>query len=170
MWAAGGWLQERAGLRRIRRGSGQLFRQAVQHHFIQMPLGGEGEVSEVGTQVVPQRTLAAKLLPDGSKQRAAQLLNLIGQKGQHHQHGEHHRQVHFAVSEVVLELIALILERVEGFVLDLPASPAAAGQIPRVVAGDLQVGDVRRMSSAGFLWHRTRCTAGSSPASRGSLR
>ena len=42
-----------------------------------MPQGSEGEVPEVGTQVVPQRTLAAKLLPDGSKQRAAQLLNLI---------------------------------------------------------------------------------------------
>ena len=50
MWAAGGWLQERAGLRRIRRGSGQLFRQAVQHHFIQMLLGGEGEVSEVRSE------------------------------------------------------------------------------------------------------------------------
>ena len=46
-----------------------------------------------------------------------------------------------AVAEVVLEVVALVLESVEAFVLNLPARPRGAHQLHDVGAGGHQVGD-----------------------------
>ena len=46
-------------------------------------------------------------------------------KGQHHQQGEVSGQMLMAMAEVVLEMVALILEGVEGFILDFPAGTAS---------------------------------------------
>jgi hypothetical protein len=51
------------------------------------------------------------------------------------------RQGLLAVAEVVLEVVALGLEDVEGLVLDLPAGAAASGQFGDCVRSDRQVGD-----------------------------
>ena len=48
---------------------------------------------------------------------AAAQLNLIDQKGQHHQVHQHCRQVFVAGTVVVFQAVALILQRVESFVL-----------------------------------------------------
>ena len=63
------------------------------------------------------------------------LLNLIHQEGQHHQQGQHHRQVLLAVSVVVFQVIALVLQGVEGLVLDLPAGSSPPHDVPDVVRG-----------------------------------
>ena len=60
------------------------------------------------------------------KQPTAQLLDLIDQKGQQHQQGKDGGQVLLAVAIVMLQAIALVLERSEGFVFDLPPRPPAA--------------------------------------------
>src|SRR3954466_8414849 len=50
-------------------------------------------------------------------------------------------QGELAVAEVVLEVVALGLEDVEGLVLDLPSGAAAGGQFGDTVCGDRQIGD-----------------------------
>ena len=92
--------------------------------------------------------LAPQLFPHGPEQRAAQLLDLVHEKGQHHQHGEHHRQVLLPVPEVVLVMITLVLERVEGFVLDPPPRPSTAGKQPGIAERDMQIGDPREVLDA----------------------
>jgi hypothetical protein len=49
-------------------------------------------------------------------------------------------QVLLAVAEVVFEVIAGILENVEGFVLDLPSCATAGGEFDDVVTANRQVG------------------------------
>jgi hypothetical protein len=46
-----------------------------------------------------------------------------------------------AVAEVVLKVIAVGLQHVEGFVLDLPPAPPAGGQFGDGIGGHRQVGD-----------------------------
>jgi len=53
------------------------------------------------------------------------------------------------MTKVVLKLIPLILERIEGFVFDFPACPSPAHQVICVVPADGEVGDPAKM--AGFF-------------------
>ena len=82
-------------------------------------------MTEVGTQVVPQRSSTDELLVNGLKQGTTELLRLVDQKCQHHQHREDHRQILLAMSKVVLEVIILILQRIERFVFDVPAGSSS---------------------------------------------
>ncbi len=54
--------------------------------------------------------------------------------------GQQGRQVPAAVAEVVLQVIALGLEHVEAFVLDLPARPATSRQLGDVVRANGNIG------------------------------
>ena len=83
-------------------------------------------MTEVRTQVVPQRSSADELFVNGLKQRTTKFLRLVDQKCQHHQHREDHRQILLAVAEVVLEMIILIFQRIERFVFDLPTRATTA--------------------------------------------
>ena len=69
----------------------------------------EFEGVEQGAHLFPQGPLAAFLVQSGSEQLTSQLLYLVHQKSQHHQHGKHHGQVLLSVAKVMLEMIALIL-------------------------------------------------------------
>ena len=60
------------------------------------------------------------------------------QKVQRHEHGG---KILLAVPEVVFEIVAVVLQDVEAFVLDLPAGPATGGQFGHRVGADGQVGD-----------------------------
>ncbi len=54
--------------------------------------------------------------------RTAQFQHLIDQERQQHQRSETTRQVQDPVPEVVFQLVALVLQRVKGFVLNLSAT------------------------------------------------
>ena len=45
------------------------------------------------------------------------------------------------MAEIVLQVVALVLQSVERFILDLPARPRGAHQLDDVVDGGHQVGD-----------------------------
>ena len=62
-------------------------------------------------------------------------------EGQEVEAGEDGGEVLLAVSEVVFEIVAAVLEDVEGLVLDLPAGAAAGGEFDDVVGADGQIGD-----------------------------
>lgn len=48
---------------------------------------------EQGAHALPQQTFAAQLGPDGLKQGTTELLGLVHQERQHHQHGKHDRKM-----------------------------------------------------------------------------
>src|SRR5271170_2950420 len=62
-------------------------------------------------------------------------------EGQQVEGGEDGGQVLLAVAEIVFEVIALVFQGIEAFVLDLPACPAAGRQCDDGVAIGGQVGD-----------------------------
>src|SRR3989441_1713595 len=92
--------------------------------FKQLPHRIEAIIIEQRSHPLPQQPLAAKLRPHRPKQGTTELLRLIHQKRQHHQHGKHHREMLLAMSVAVLPVVALVLQRVECLIFDLPACPA----------------------------------------------
>ena len=110
-----------------------------------VPVGDQAQV-EARAQLAPEAHLAACCRHSGLKQPAAALLDLIDQKRQHHQLHQHGAEVLAAVTEVVLEVIALVLEGVEGLLLDLPARAGTSHQDHQIVFSD---GDVRHPGEVG---------------------
>jgi hypothetical protein len=94
-----------------------------------------------GSHMLPEPFTAALFLQDRLEERKGQLLNLVDQKSQHHQQGKVDRQILFAVSVVMFEVVPLILERIEGFILDFPAGPSTSHQVKNVEFGHRQVGN-----------------------------
>jgi hypothetical protein len=62
-------------------------------------------------------------------------------KGQKVHRGEHHGEALFAVAKIVLQMIAVVFQNVETFVLDFPARPCAVGDVADIVACDGKAGD-----------------------------
>ena len=98
-------------------------------------------MTEVRTKVVPHRATAAQLFVDRLKQGTTEFLRLVHQKGQHHQHREDRRQILLAMPEIVLEVLPLILQRIECFIFDLPTRASSSDQMTRVVRSNRQIGD-----------------------------
>ena len=92
---------------------------------------------------LPEVARAFGLCLRGLEQRTAALLALVDEERKHHQVGEHRAEVALAVAEVVLEAVALVLQGVEGLVLDAPARSRATHQRHHVGVVDGQVGDPR---------------------------
>jgi hypothetical protein len=86
----------------------------------------DGEAEKKGAHFVPQAAhgmvFEQRLLKEGT----TPLLELIDQKGQHGQHGKDAGQILGSVAVVMFEMVALVLERVEGLVFDVPAGPASS--------------------------------------------
>ena len=116
--------------------------------------GIKGQFVKQGAHTFPQEAFAARLAPGRLEKLTAQLLGLVNGKGQHpfdklrtpHQQSKDNRQVLFPVPKVVLEMIALILEGVEGLVFDFPACSPASAQGIGVVLVDDEVGDPTEMA------------------------
>ena len=65
------------GLRRVQAWGRQIVGETVKHDLIEVLHGLKDEMPEVGSHVVPQRTLAAEFLPHRLEERTAELLHLI---------------------------------------------------------------------------------------------
>ena len=99
----------------------------------------------ITTNSIPEITFALHLGQGRLEQRAAELLDLVHEKGQHHQQGEHHREVLFDVTEVVFQAVSLIFQGVERFVFDLPPGPATTHDGVNRLGCQPQVGDPREI-------------------------
>jgi hypothetical protein len=64
------------------------------------------------------------------------LLNLIDEKGKHHENGKYRTQVFLAKTIIVLEIVPLVLEGVESFILDFPSGTAGPHKLEHVFFGD----------------------------------
>ena len=62
-------------------------------------------------------------------------------EGDEVEHQQHVGQAFLAVSEVVFEVVSVVLEFVEGFVFDFPSASGAVEQLPDVVSRDREGGD-----------------------------
>ena len=78
--------------------------------------------AEQAAQTVPEFGFGFQAVPQAAKALATALLNLLHQKRQQHEQGQHRRQLRLPMPVVVLEMIALVLQGLEGLVLDLPAA------------------------------------------------
>ncbi len=66
-------------------------------------------------------------------------------EGEHVERDERHRKKALAMAEVVLKLVAMVLEHVEAFILDLPPCAAAGHDLRDVALFDRQRGDQGRL-------------------------
>jgi len=85
--------------------------------------------------------LGSPFLADLAVQGATELLQLVSQKGEYHEGEEGQAQKLFAEAEVVLEVISLVFEGVEGFVLNFPTGAAAPHDVIDIVPRDGEVGN-----------------------------
>ena len=88
-------------------------------------------------EIEPRLHLALTFL----KKPAVALLYLVDQEGQHHQVRQYRTQVLIAVAEVVLEVIALVLQGVEGLVFYFPPRPTTPHYLHEDVWLKGQIGD-----------------------------
>jgi hypothetical protein len=68
------------------------------------------------------------------------LLDLIDEKGQHHEQDKDFTQVFLAKTKIVLEVIVLGFQDIEGFSLDRPSGASASHKMKNIVLVDGQIG------------------------------
>ena len=113
--------------------------EAIQERFEQLAHGCQGIVVKQGAHPLPEQALAAQLRPDRLKQRTTELLGLVHQEGQQHQHGKHHGEMLLAMPIVVLEIIPLVFQRIKRFVFDLPPGAASPHKVKDIAPAHAQV-------------------------------
>ena len=101
----------------------------------------EQKNAERAAQLIP------KLLATGELFVAQTLIKAVGQiqdlmdvESQKIQKEKHHRQMLFAVTEIVFNVIALIFEGVEGLVFDFPTASACLDQLDDVIGVHRDIG------------------------------
>ena len=92
------------------------------------------------SHLFPQAFFAADFGQRGLKELAGSLLGLIHEESQlRHQESKNHREMVFAMYEIVLELMPLVFEGVEGFVLNLPTCPSCSHEGINIAAHDGEI-------------------------------
>jgi len=81
----------------------------------------EIEVAGQGLQIVEEGLARRQLGPHAAVGLVAQVENGVKQEGQQVEHDQYHRQVLVAVAEVVLQVVAVVLEHIVVLIFDLPA-------------------------------------------------
>ncbi len=71
---------------------------------------------------LPQSKTPTRFCNRSAEESAACLLDLVGRECQEHQQRQHCREILFSMPIVVFQMIALVLKRIEGFVLNTPTS------------------------------------------------
>ena len=135
---------DRWSLRRIEAQEGAGLLKTVKQGFKQGAHRIKLVVIEQSAHALPQQAFAAQLGPHRLEQGTAQLLGLLHEKRQHHHRGKDHGEIFHTMAVIVLEVIALIFQRIEGLIFDLRGSRRSRSARP---------GDPRhRWSSLGRLW------------------
>src|SRR6266852_3829429 len=99
---------------------------AVKKGFQQLAHRREVIAIEQRPHALPQQALAPQFRPDRSEEGTAQLLGLVHQKREYHDRGKHHGKILLAMAIVVLKMVALIFQRIERLIFNLPPRPATA--------------------------------------------
>src|SRR3954454_5530368 len=103
--------------------------------------GGEDQEGGDGSQVFEEPAAGSHLLHRPAPQIFSEIADGMEGESEKVQGDEHRGKIDFAVAEVVFEMVAVVLQDIEAFILDLPARPAAGGQVDHRVGTDVEVGD-----------------------------
>jgi hypothetical protein len=103
--------------------------------------GGEDQEGGDGSQIFEEPAAGSHLLHRLAPEIFGQIADGMEGESEQVQGNEHGGKIGFPVSKVVFEMIAVVLQNIEAFVLDLPARPATGGQIGHRVGADGQIGD-----------------------------
>ncbi|MBY6243612.1 hypothetical protein [Methylosinus sp. Sm6] len=74
-------------------------------------------------------------------QRLETIADGVHGEGQEVHGREQHGEVLLAMAEIMLEMVAVVFENIEAFVLDLPPRPRAGGNFGDALAQDVERGD-----------------------------
>ena len=96
---------------------------------------------EDGLYGLPQLDSGLEILENKLERLRSSLLNLIDVEGHHHQEGEVGGQMFFAMTKVMFEVVLLVFEGIEGFILDLPSASAHFHDLIEVGSGELNLGN-----------------------------
>ena len=94
----------------------------------------------------PELNLSSQSLMQGTKEATTSLLDLIDGKSQEHQQGQVRCQALSTMSVVMLEMVALVLKRVESLVLDFPARASTAHDLGAGALCQRKIGNPRPAS------------------------
>ena len=86
--------------------------------------------------ILDPKGLACRLL-----ELADMLLYLVDEKGKQHQTRQRTQLILLAATVVVLVLLALVLQSIEGFIFHYPARSGGSHNLEGALPGDLQTGD-----------------------------
>src|SRR3954447_6243880 len=103
--------------------------------------GEEDQEGGDGSQVFEEPTTGPHLLHRPAPQIFGEIADGMESESQKVQGDEHGGKIVFAVAEIVLEIVSVVLQDVEAFVLDLPACPATGGEVDHRVGTDVEIGD-----------------------------
>src|SRR3954471_11164328 len=110
----------------------------------------EDQIDRDRRQLAEEIAAWPKLGPCGAPEFIADVADGVDGERQQVQADQDGGEVLLAVSEAVLEVVALGLEHVERLVLDLPSRPATGGQFDDGTGADRQIGDaavaIRRLA------------------------
>src|SRR3954466_9410172 len=100
-------------------------------------VGGEDQEGGDGSQVFEEPTTGPHLLHRPAPQIFGEIADGMEGESEQVQGDEHGGKIGFPVSEVVFEMVAVVLQNVEAFILDLPARPATGGEVDHRVGANL---------------------------------
>src|SRR4051812_31977974 len=102
-------------------------------------VGGEDQEGGEGSQVFEEP--GPHLLDRPAPQIFGEIADGMEGESEQVQGDKHGGKIGFPVSEVVFEMVAVVLQNVEAFILDLPARPATGGEVDHRVGANLEIGD-----------------------------
>jgi hypothetical protein len=109
---------------------------AVEHFH-----GFDGDIAKYGAHVFPKLSLGTAHFPGCLEKGTGQLLNLVTQESQEHEHEEYQAEILLAETKVVLAMVSLVLQCIESLVFHLPSSAASAHDGVGVFPGDREIRD-----------------------------
>src|SRR3954471_17588503 len=103
-------------------------------------IGGEDQEGGDGSQIFEEPAAAPHLHPRLAPEIFGQIADGMEGESQKVERNKHGGKIDFPVPEVVFEMVAVVLQDVEAFILDLPARPATGGEVDHRVGRDVEVG------------------------------
>lgn len=107
--------------------------------------GIQEEETKCGSDIFPKLPFATRFFACRAEYGTGDLLNLVDEKGEHHEGDKNHAQELLSQPIVVFEIVALVLESVDGFIFYFPAGAPSFHDFIGVAAGDLKIGDPREI-------------------------
>lgn len=98
-----------------------------------------------GSDIFPKLPFATRFFACRAKHGTRDLLNLVDEEGEHHGGDKDHAQELLSKPIVVFEVVALVFEGVDGFILHFPTGAPSSHDLIGVAAGDLKIGDPREI-------------------------